>query len=222
MPLLAAYNFDEASGDVLDVTGNGHNWTLNTGAQRTVSGHTLGGLQKTSAGFATIAATAFGQTTARTFMFWMQGTGNAVWWLRWYATTPDTGTWGIYNLSGTLNLRLRKGSTNTNITTTTPADGLWHHYAGTYDGTNSRLYVDATLVATSGAVTAPLDTANSIDCMETSLATQTMDDLRIYDEALTQPQISTLMSTPVVAGATAVSDAVRREKQMRLGALLQM
>lgn len=200
MPLLAAFNFDEASGNVLDVSGNGHDWTLNTGAQRNASGHTLGGLTKLGAGTATLAATPFGQTSARTFMFWMQGAGNAVWWLRWYATTPDTGTWGIYNLSGSVTLRLRKASTNTNITVAFPGDGLYHHYAGTYDGTNSRLYLDGTLVATSGTVTAPLDAADLIDCMETSLTTQTMDDLRIYDEALTQPQIAALMATPVVAG----------------------
>lgn len=202
MPLLAAYNFDEASGNVLDVSGNGHDWTLNTGAQRNASGHTLGGLTKLGAGTATLAATPFGQTTARTFMFWMQGAGNAVWWLRWYATTPDTGTWGLYNLSGTVNLRIRKGSTNTNITVAFPGDGLYHHYAGTYDGSVSRLYLDGTLAATSGTVTAPLDTADLIDCMETSLTTQTMDDVRIYDEALTQPQIAALMAIPVVAGPT--------------------
>lgn len=221
MALLAAFNFDEVSGNVLDVTGNGHDWTLNTGAQRTVSGHTLGGLTKLGAGFATIAATPFGQTTARTFMFWMQGAGNGVWWLRWYATTPDTGTWGLYNLSGTLNLRIRKGGSNTNITVAFPSDGLFHHYAGTYDGSVSKLYLDGTLVATSGTVTAPLDTADLIDCLETSLTTQTMDDLRIYDEALTQPQIAALMAIPVTA-STATSDPLRREKQMRLGALLQM
>lgn len=221
MALLAAFNFDEASGNVLDLSGNGRDWTLNTGASRTASGHTLGGLTKNTTGFATIAATAFGQTSARTFMFWMQGLGNAVWWLRWYATTPDTGTWGLYNLGGNINLRLRKGSSNTNITTATPGDGLWHHYAGTYDGTNSRLYLDGTLAATSGTVTAPLDTANTIDCLETSVTTQVMDDLRIYDEALTQPQIAALMAIPVTASA-ATSDPLRREKQMRLGALLQM
>lgn len=221
MTLLAAFNFDEASGNVLDVTGNGHDWTLNTGAQRTASGHTLGGLTKLGAGTATLAATPFGQTTNRTFMFWMQGAGNAVWWLRWYATTPDTGTWGIYDLSGNVTLRLRKGSTNTNITVAFPGDGLFHHYAGTYDGSVSKLYLDGTLVATSGTVTAPLDTADLIDCMETSLTTQTMDDLRIYDEALTQSQIAALMAIPV-APTTATSDPLRREKQMHLGVLLQM
>lgn len=222
MALLAAFNFDEASGNVLDLSGNGRDWTLNTGAQRTASGHTLGGLTKNTTGFATIAGTAFGQTTARTFMFWNQGVGNSVWWLRWYAPTPDTGTWGLYNLGGNINLRIRKGSANTNITTPTPADGLWHHYAGTYDGTNSRLYLDGVLVATSGTVTAPLDAATSIDCLETSVTTQVLDDLRIYDEALNQAAITALMNTPVVAGAAAASDPLRREKQSRLGALLQM
>jgi hypothetical protein len=203
MALLAAYNFDETSGDVIDHAGT-NDWTLNTGAQRTTGdgGHTDEGLTKLGAGMATIAASAFGQTSARTFMFWMKGTGNAVWWLRWYITADDTGSWGLYNLSGNVTLRLRKGGSNTNITTPMPGDGLWHHYAGTYDGTNSRLYLDGTLVATSGTVTAPLDTADSIQVLETSLTTQTMDDLRIYDEVLNQATIADLMDTPVTAGAT--------------------
>lgn len=233
MTLLAAFNFDETSGNVLDVTGNGHDWALNTGAQRTAAGGGVNaatgadsatgkGLTKIGAGLATVAATPFGQTTNRTIMLWMKGAGNAVWIWRWYITAPDTGAWGLYLLSGNITLRARKGGVNTNITVAFPGDGAWHHYAGTYDGTNTRLYLDGALVATSGTVTAPLDTADLIDCMETSLTTQTIDDLRIYDETLTQGQISTLMSTPVVADSTAVSDAVRREKQMRLGALLQM
>jgi hypothetical protein len=134
-------------------------------------------------------------------MFWMQGLGNAVWWLRWKNNVADTGTWGIYNLSGNINLRIRKGGTNTNITFPTPVDGAWHHYAGTYDGTNSRLYVDGVLRATSGSVTAPLDTADLIDCMETSLSTQVMDDLRILDEVYSQAQIVTAMNTPVASSS---------------------
>jgi hypothetical protein len=205
MALLAAYSFDEASGDVLDYSGNSRNWTLNTGAQRTASGHTASGLTKIGAGLATVANPAFGQTTARTFMFWLQGAGNGVWVARWYIVGDDTGSWGLYILGGNVNLRVRKGGSNTNITVAFPADGLWHHYAGTYDGTNSRLYLDGTLVATSGTVTAPLDTADRIDLLETSLTTQTMDDLRIYDQALDQATIATLMATPVTASATDVT-----------------
>lgn len=210
MALLAAYNFDETSGNVLDHSGNARDWTLNTGAQRTTGdgGHTDEGLTKLGAGLATIASPAFGQTTARTFMFWMKGQGNAVWWLRFYITSPDTGAWGLYLLGGNLTLRLRKGGANTNTTVAWTDDGAWHHYAGTYDGSVARLYKDATLVATSGTVTAPLDTADSIQVLETSLTTQTMDDLRIYDEALTQPQIATLMSSPVGSSPPAFSGTV--------------
>lgn len=209
MALLAAYNFDEASGDVID-HGGANDWTLNTGAQRTTldGGHTDEGLTKLGAGLATVASPAFGQTSARTFMFWLKGAGNAVWVLRWYVTGDDTGSWGLYILSGNVNLRLRKGGSNTNITTTFPGDGLWHHYAGTYDGTNSRLYLDGTLVATSGTVTSPLDTADSIQVLETSLTTQTMDDLRIYDEALDQSTIATLMGTPVGSAPPSASGTV--------------
>jgi hypothetical protein len=196
--LLAAYNFDEASGDVVDHAG-ANDWTLNTGAQRTTGdgGHTDEGLTKLGAGLATVASPAFGQTSARTFMFWMKGAGNAVWWLRFYITAADTGAWGLYLLSGNLTLRLRKGGSNTNTAVAWTDDGLWHHYAGTYDGTNARLYIDGTLVATSSSVTAPLDTADSIQVLETSLTTQTMDDLRVYDEALDQATIATLKDTPV-------------------------
>lgn len=209
MALLAAYNFDETSGDVID-HGGANDWTLNTGAQRTTGdgGHTDEGLTKLGAGLATVASPAFGQTSARTFMFWLKGSGNAVWVLRWYVTADDTGSWGLYILSGNVNLRLRKGGSNTNITTPFPGDGLWHHYAGTYDGTNSRLYLDGTLVATSGTVTAPLDSADSIQVLETSLTTQTMDDLRIYDEALDQATIASLMDTPVGSAPPSASGTV--------------
>lgn len=204
MALLAAYNFDEASGNALDRSGNGRDITLNAGAQRDPSGHTNAGLTKLGAGISTIAAPAFGQTTNRTFMFWLKGQGNAVWWIRWYVTADDTGAWGLYLLSGNLTLRLRKGGSNTNTSVPWTDDGAWHHYAATYDGTNARLYKDGTLVATSAAVLAPLDTANEIQMLETSLTTQTVDDLRIYDEALTQPQIASLMATPVPDGSASV------------------
>lgn len=210
MPLLAAYNFDEASGDALDHSGNARHWTLNTGAQRTTgdSGHTDEGLTKLGAGMATVATPAFGQTSSRTFMFWLKGQGNAVWWLRFYIAAADTGAWGLYLLGGNLTLRLRKGGANTNTSVAWTDDGLWHHYAGTYDGTNGRLYKDGVLVATSAAVTAPIDAADSIQVLETSLTTQTMDDLRVYDEALSQSAIATLMDTPVGAAPPEASGMV--------------
>jgi hypothetical protein len=196
MALLAAYSFDEESGDVLDASGNGRHWSLNNNGVRVAGGHTGRGLGKDGVGMPIIATPAFGQTTARTFAFWQQNLGDAVWWLRWWTSSGDTGTWGLYNVGGSLNLRCRKGGTNTNTTIAAPASG-WHHYAGTYDGTNARLYVDGVLVATSAAVIAPLDSAERIDLAEGTLANFVMDDLRIYDEVLDAAAITVLMNTPV-------------------------
>lgn len=198
MTLLVAYNADEASGPVLDVTGNGHDISLGSNLTR-VAGHTNTGMAKNNVGFPVVASPAIGQTTARTFMFWLRGAGNGTWIFRFYNIADDTGTWGLYLIGSTLNLRLRKGGSNTNTTFAFPGDGLDHHYAGTYDGSNARLYIDGVLVATSSTVAAPLDNADRIEILEGSITSQIMDDLRVYDEALTQPQIATLKDTPVVA-----------------------
>lgn len=206
MSLLAAYNFDELSGDFLDSSGNGRSWAPNNNAVRVTGGHTGGGLGKNGAGMPVVASPAFGQTSARTFMFWQENQGNSVWWLRWYTSSGDTGTWGLYNLSGTLTLRCRKGGANTNTSVAAPGSG-WHHYAGTYDGTNARLYVDGVLVATSAAVAAPLDTAERIDLAEGTLANFVMDDLRIFDEALDQATVAELMNTPVTSGPGDITGA---------------
>lgn len=208
---VAAYSFDEASGAVLDRTGNGHDWTLNNGAIRTASGHTNGGLAKNAAGLPVIAATPFLGTGAWTFMFWQQGLGDAVWWMRLYNTAADTGS-GLLRLSGTLRLRIRKTG-NTEVSVTPPADGLYHHYAATYDGTVGKLYVDGVLVGTTATATAPTAAVNRIDCMEHTVNPPTgayMDDMRFWTSALDVTEINTWMNTPVTdapAGITGVLDA---------------
>lgn len=213
MTLLFAYNADELSGPVIDVTGNGHDIALGSNLTR-VAGHTNTGMAKNNVGFPVVASPAVGQTTARSFMFWLKGAGNGTWIFRFYNIADDTGTFGLYLIGSTLNLRLRKGGSNTNTTFAFPGDGLDHHYAGTYDGTNARLYIDATLVATSTAVTAPLDNADRIEILEGSIVSQVMDDLRGYDEALTQPQIATLMATPVTAASDATAELASTLKKI--------
>lgn len=216
MTELLACNFDEASGDVVDYSGQGNGWTLNNGGTRTAdgAGHGVDGadgagrsLTKNTTGLVQVASPAYGQTTARTAMFWMKNDGNSVWWFRFYIVGDDTGSFGLYRLSGNLTLRLRKGGSNTNTAVAWTGDGDWHHFAITYDGSNGRLYIDGTLVATSATVTAPLDSADSIEVMESSLD-QWMDELRIFDEALDQPTIASLMDTPPGSGPPSASGTV--------------
>ncbi|HEX5589220.1 MAG TPA: LamG-like jellyroll fold domain-containing protein, partial [Candidatus Limnocylindrales bacterium] len=45
------------------------------------------------------------------------------------------------------------------ISATAPAAGAWHHYVGTYDGTNARIYIDGGLAAGPTPLAGPLTTA---------------------------------------------------------------
>lgn len=208
MTMLAAYNGDEASGPILDVTGNGHDIALGSNLVRTsitIPGRGAGtGWAKNAVGLPVVSTPALAETTNRSFGFWLQGTGNSVWVFRNYIIADDTGSWGFYILGGNGNLRIRKSGSNTNISTPFPSDGNPHYWAGTYDGSNSRLYLDAVLVATSGTVTAPLQSADRTEIMEGSVTSQIMEDLRIADELWSQPQIASFMTTPVTAGASLV------------------
>lgn len=197
---VASYNFDETEGDVLDYSGNNHDWTPGSNVTR-VPGHTNNGLSKNNVGLPVICEPLWpgvDLTSSWTIMFWQQNLGNGTWWARLYNSSVDSGS-GILNLGGTLRARVRRSSGNTEAAISTPADGLTQHYCATYDGLNVRLYVDGNLQATSANAPAPALAVDRIDIAEASVANFYMDDFRIYDVALDQPTIASLKNTPVSA-----------------------
>jgi hypothetical protein len=218
--LLAAYNVDEASGNVVDRSGNGRDFALTNGLQRTAAGAgvdaTTGttsatgkGLTKTggAGSMGLIANPSFLSAAAWTIMFWQQNPGNGVWWLRLYNTAADTGH-GFLNVGGTLRLRIRTAAGSNVETSTSPpaADNSWHHYAATYDGTNGRFYLDGVLIGTTGAASSPA-AIDRIDIAEHTVANFAQDDVRIYDTALDQATIAALKDTPVTDAAVDVTGA---------------
>ena len=77
----------------------------------------------------------------------------------------------------------------------------WHHICGTYDGTEIRLYVDGQLdaqVAYTGGITANAYPVYIGDNSETAgrFWDGLLDDIRIYDCALSQSEIQDLMPGP--------------------------
>lgn len=194
--LLAAYSFDEVGSTVVDYSGNGHDWELNNGAER-AAGHTGGGITRDGAGdLPVLAEPAIGETAQRTVMFWQQGLGDSVWWIRWTAGA-DVARWGIYGLSGQLRARMVTDTGTTNAgPATAPTDGLAHHYAATYDGANVRLFIDGVQVAI-GARTGTPAPSDRIDIMEHTVPSFAMDDLRLFDEALDAAAITAWSLTPV-------------------------
>jgi hypothetical protein len=80
-------------------------------------------------------------------------------------------------------------------------DNQWHHYAGTYDGAEARIYIDGTLQA-QRAYSGPVGNSSSYSLFigENSQATGRLlhgllDDVRIYDKAMSEQQVLALIAT---------------------------
>jgi hypothetical protein len=205
MSLLAALNFDEASGAVLDVTGNGHGFNLDASLTRQ-AGKTGNGtaLRHESTAANSPGPAIFGQTALRTLVVDVKRTSNSVdgWICEMKNTTADTGVFGFLFTGGNVQARV-KNSSNAAFAASfaQPTAGTWYQLAMTYDGANIRLYFDGVLKATT-AFAGPIWTSATIFPMMDTVGTETLiDNVRVYDEALDAAAILALKDVPV-SGAT--------------------
>lgn len=200
MTLLVAWNFDEASGAVVDQSGNGRSFTPTGNTTRTASGsgHTDKGLTQTAAESAAGPSITGLQTTSRTWMAWVKFTTSVTGWVvEFYDSGQDTGRWGLLDLSGTLRFRAKNAANSVFESTSIARNtGVFQHIAATHDGANLKTYVDGTLLSTTVMASA-VGTADILRVLDQTGSSVVIDDVRLYDVALDQATISTLMSTPV-------------------------
>jgi len=204
MTLLAAWNFDEASGNFLDVTGNGHDWAPGAGITRQ-TGHTNTGARHESTAADSPGPAIFGQTANRTLSCWVKRSSNSVdgWIVEMKNGSAGTGVCGFLFSGSSVQARVKNAS-NTAFTASfaQPTVNVWYHLAMTYDGTNIRLYFDGVLKATT-AFTGPIWTSATIFPFFDTVGSETViDDVRIYDHAQTAAEILTDKDTPVAAAST--------------------
>lgn len=195
--LLAAYNFDEASGNVLDVSSQGHGFALSAGTVRTAAGHTNQGLTQDT-NLLQVGPAVFGLTANRTMMMWIKSTASVSdGRILEYTATDGNSIWEFLMRDTLWHLQAWNAGTFARATLTRPTDSAWHHLAGTYDGTSLRIYLDGTLMTTT-AFAGPLRTdANAFNIFRNSGNPNTIDDVRFYDTALDAATITTLMAQPV-------------------------
>ena len=216
--LVGWWKFDEDSGSTSadssgigdNLTLNGTSWTsgkfgsalsFNGSASATGQSRSVGGFVPRN----TLTASAWVQSSASTW-----SGGLFVYQSENYYLGPTVG-------GGTTGVRFGIyvwGSFGATEVDYTPAAGFnitaWHHYAGSYDGTNLNLYIDGALVAQKALSLAVLsDNVNGIQigCQDmipgdtNTSFNGTIDSVRLYNYALSAAQIDALATATTDTGA---------------------
>jgi len=204
--LVAAYNFNEGSGTtVTDASGHNNTGTLSR-AKWTTAGKFGGALvfNGTSAKVTIPDAPSLRLTTDMTLEAWVKPSkvtsawrdvlykGNDNYLLE--ATAPNGG--GVPAGGGTF------GANFVATYGTAPlAVNTWMHLALTYDGATLRLYVNGVQVASQAQTGNLMTSANPLQIGGDSLFGQyfqgTIDEVRIYNQALSPSEIQADMGTPI-------------------------
>ena len=203
-PPVAAWSFNEGTGTVAaDATG-GNNGTV-TGATWTTQGRYSGALSFDGAGdlVSVPDAAELDLTSAMTLEAWVYPTASAGDWSDVIFKAVD-----IYYLegdspSGTPAVGGSFAGSPLQGTSTLPLN-TWTHVAATYDRTTLRLYVNGNQVA-SRALTAAIPTSSGAlsiggDATYGQYWTGRIDEVRVYNVALTATQIQTDMAAAIGSG----------------------
>jgi PKD repeat protein len=206
--LVAAYNFDEGSGvTVADASGNGNTGTIN-GASWTPQGKYGSALSFDGVNdlVAITGSASLNVSTAMTLEGWIYPTATQSGWrtilqreVDAYFLNASNGGGALYPAGGGTfggSVGLLGGPTANPV-------GTWTHVALTYDGSELQLYVNGTSVA-DAAVSGTIETNSSPLRIGGNAYGEffngRIDDVRVYNRALSQAEIVTDMNTPVSAG----------------------
>jgi hypothetical protein len=209
--LVAAYGFDEGSGStVSDSSGAGNNGAIQ-GATWVSTGKFGKALSFNGSSSSVVVndSVSLHLTNGMTLEAWVYPTALGNWNEIIYkgdddffleAATPQTagpavglGSTGTYPMLSAANPL---------------ALNAWTHVAGTYDGSTLRIYINGVLsasVARTGAID-PSTYALTIgaDTMHGSYYGGLIDEVRIYNRALSATEVQTDMNTPISAGAKSI------------------
>jgi len=206
--LVAAYSFNEGSGGVVaDASGHGLTGTI-TGASWTTQGRFGNALSfNGTSAMVTVASNALlNMTTAMTLEAWVFPTAQGTLWRNVIIKERPGGE--VYNLYSNVDTSVPTVYVDPTPTTWLDARGTtqlplnaWTHLAATYDGTMLRLYVNAVQVGSRPVSGALVTSTGALRIGGNSIWGEffqgTIDEIRIYNRALTQGEIQTDMARPV-------------------------
>src|SRR2546421_41505 len=206
--LVAAYAFNEGSGTtVADASGNNNNGTI-TAATWTTAGKFGNALafNGTSARVTVPNAASLQLSTGMTLEAWVFPTGSLTSWRSVVDKTVD----GYYLMASTdQNNRPGVGGTwtggNQNVAAPTVLTiNTWTHLAATFDGATVRLFVNGVQVASQAQTTPLATTPGTLQMGANSYGeffAGRIDEVRIYNRALSATEIQTDMNTSIAPSA---------------------
>ena len=212
--LVAAFSFNEGTGTtVADSSGNGNNGTITNGTW-TTSGRFANALVfNGSNALVTIPdASSLHLTAAMTLEAWVNPSAvNSTWRDVIYKGNDNYYLEGTSTSNSAPAIGGTFGGANANVYGTAGlAVNTWAHLAATYDGSTLRLYVNGTQVSSTARTGSIATSTNPLQIGGDSIYGQyfngLIDEVRIYNVALTQAQIQSDMNTPI--GASTPSPAV--------------
>ena len=215
--LVAAYGFEETSGaTTTDGSGNGNTGTVD-GASRTTAGRFGGGLRFDGVDdqVSVLDDDTLDLTNAMTLEAWVRPTSALAGW-RTVALKEQTGdlVYGLYAASSGYapSGHVYVGGDDKRVLAPGAlAADAWSHLATTYDGTTLRLYVNG-MQAAELALSGPLTPSNGLLRVGGNLVWNewfagTIDEVRVYDRALSASEVQSDMADPVGTPAPADTEA---------------
>jgi chitodextrinase len=209
--LVAAYGFDEGSGSTAsDASGNGNTGSI-SGATWTTQGKYGSALSFNGVDnlVAISGSASLNVTTGMTLEGWINPTATQSGWRTMMQRQPDSYFLNASTSAGPL--RPGGGGTiNGDVSmvtgpTASPVNS-WTHLALTFEGTTLTLYVNGTAVATQPAIgtlqtnSNPLRIGGNVPYGE--FFQGLIDEVRVYNRALSAAEIQADMVTPVASGGT--------------------
>ncbi len=210
--LVAAYSFDDGAGTTLaDRTGKGHTGTL-SGATWSAAGRYGGALSFDGVNdWVTVAdANDLDLTTGMTLQAWVRPTASNDWRTAIMKERPSGLAYTLYSagLTQPSGYVHAGGDSSAQGPTALPVN-TWSHLAVTYDNATIRLYVNGTQVATRAQTGAMTVSASVLRLGGNGVWGEyfagLMDDVRVYNRALTAAEIAADRDTPVSGDSVAPS-----------------
>jgi PKD repeat protein len=205
---VAAYSFDQGSGtSVPDASGNGHTGTI-SGATWTSAGKYGGALSFDGVNdWVTIAdSDALDLTTGMTLAAWVFPAAHTTFRTVVMKERPGHEVYSLYsNTSGGRPAGGIVRTSNVKLVDIAGSQPLplnsWTHLAVTYDSTTLRLYVNGAQVASKSAPGVILTSGSPLRIGGNSVWSEffqgRIDEVRIFNRALTATELQSVMSTPL-------------------------